>query len=142
MVLPDHPTPIPLRTHTADPVPFAIHGHGADSVSAFDERSVVKESYGVRIGSDLVRRMYPTWVKSVFGFNYPHHLSVSRAHLRYGRNSISPSGTGMVSLWFRVTASPQSRSNLRMASRSPSTSRFFVSASETSEHTLISALFS
>ena len=24
MVLPDHPTPIPLRTHTADPVPFAI----------------------------------------------------------------------------------------------------------------------
>ena len=28
MVLPDHPTPIPLQTHTADPVPFAIHGHG------------------------------------------------------------------------------------------------------------------
>ncbi|MCH9022789.1 MAG: hypothetical protein IID32_08480 [Planctomycetes bacterium] len=26
MVLPDHPTPIHLRTHTADPVPFAIAG--------------------------------------------------------------------------------------------------------------------
>ena len=57
MVLPDHPTPIPLRTHTADPVPFAIYGHGADSVPAFDERSAAGGSYGVRIGSDLVRLM-------------------------------------------------------------------------------------
>ena len=57
MVLPDHPTPIPLRTHTADPVPFAIYGHGADSVSAFDERSAAEGSYGLRVGSDLVRMM-------------------------------------------------------------------------------------
>jgi 2,3-bisphosphoglycerate-independent phosphoglycerate mutase len=57
MVLPDHPTPIPLRTHTADPVPFAIHGHGADSVSAFDERSAAKGSYGLKVGADLIRLM-------------------------------------------------------------------------------------
>jgi len=59
MVLPDSPTPIPLRTHTADPVPFAIcgGGHGADSVSKFDERSVAEGSYGLRVGSDLVRMM-------------------------------------------------------------------------------------
>ncbi len=59
MVLPDRPTPIPLQTHTADPVPFVIcgGGHGADSVSAFDERSVARGSYGVRIGSNLVRMM-------------------------------------------------------------------------------------
>ncbi|KAF5415082.1 MAG: 2,3-bisphosphoglycerate-independent phosphoglycerate mutase [Candidatus Methanogaster sp.] len=57
MVLPDHSTPIPLQTHTADPVPFAIPGHRADSVSAFDDRSAAEESYGVRIGSDLVRMM-------------------------------------------------------------------------------------
>ena len=57
MVLPDHPTPIPHRTHTADPVPFAIHGHGADSVSAFDERSAAEGSYGLRVESDLVRMM-------------------------------------------------------------------------------------
>jgi 2,3-bisphosphoglycerate-independent phosphoglycerate mutase len=59
MVLPDHPTPIPLRTHTADPVPFAIcgGGHGADSVSAFDERSAAEGSYGLRVGSDLIRMM-------------------------------------------------------------------------------------
>ena len=57
MFLPDHPTPIPLRTHTADPVPFAIYGHGADSVSAFDERSASEGSYGVRIGAELIRLM-------------------------------------------------------------------------------------
>ena len=48
--------------------------------------------------------------------------------------------TGMVSLWFSVTTRPRSRSNLRIASRSPSTSRFFVSASETSELKPLDAL--
>jgi 2,3-bisphosphoglycerate-independent phosphoglycerate mutase len=57
MVLPDHPTPIPLRTHTADPVPFAIYGRGTDSVSAFDERSAAEGSYGLRVGSELMRMM-------------------------------------------------------------------------------------
>jgi len=57
MVLPDHPTPISLRTHTADPVPFAIYGHGADSVPAFDERSAAEGSYGLRVGTDLIRLM-------------------------------------------------------------------------------------
>jgi 2,3-bisphosphoglycerate-independent phosphoglycerate mutase len=57
MVLPDHPTPIPLRTHTADPVPFAIYGKGADDVISFDERSAAEGSYGLRVGSDLLRMM-------------------------------------------------------------------------------------
>ncbi|MEA1945188.1 MAG: cofactor-independent phosphoglycerate mutase [Euryarchaeota archaeon] len=57
MVLPDHPTPISLRTHTADPVPFAIYGHGADSVVSFGERSAAEGSYGLKVGSDLVRMM-------------------------------------------------------------------------------------
>ncbi|HIE31869.1 MAG TPA: cofactor-independent phosphoglycerate mutase [Methanosarcinales archaeon] len=57
MVLPDHPTPIPLRTHTADPVPFAIYGHGADDVIRFDERSAADGSYGLKVGSELIRLM-------------------------------------------------------------------------------------
>jgi 2,3-bisphosphoglycerate-independent phosphoglycerate mutase len=57
MVLPDHPTPIPLRTHTADPVPFAICGHGADSVSAFDERLAAEGSYGLKVGAELIGLM-------------------------------------------------------------------------------------
>ncbi len=40
-VLPDHPTPVHHRTHTAEPVPFAIYAPGItpDSVETFDEDS-------------------------------------------------------------------------------------------------------
>ncbi len=41
MVLPDHPTPIALRTHTIDPVPFMIYASDAKSegVESFNENS-------------------------------------------------------------------------------------------------------
>lgn len=39
-VLPDHPTPIPLRTHTAEPVPFAVAGIGSNGCGSFSEREV------------------------------------------------------------------------------------------------------
>jgi len=45
LILPDHPTPIAKRTHTADPVPFIICGKGIekDSIHRFDEK-VARES--------------------------------------------------------------------------------------------------
>jgi 2,3-bisphosphoglycerate-independent phosphoglycerate mutase len=48
-VLPDHPTPIKLGTHTRDPVPFAIKSpnNASDSVKRFDEESAKKGSYGL-----------------------------------------------------------------------------------------------
>ena len=48
-VLPDHPTPCKLRTHTADPVPFLIYypGIAPDSVQTFDEVACVEGVYGV-----------------------------------------------------------------------------------------------
>lgn len=48
-VLPDHPTPCRLRTHTADPVPFLIYNPEAepDGVQRFDEFSVREGRYGV-----------------------------------------------------------------------------------------------
>ncbi len=41
MVLPDHPTPVRLRTHTIDPVPFFIYSSktNADGVSSFTEET-------------------------------------------------------------------------------------------------------
>jgi len=41
MVLPDHPTPISVGTHTSDPIPFAIYGSGVeeDSITVYSERS-------------------------------------------------------------------------------------------------------
>lgn len=48
-VLPDHPTPCELRTHTAEPVPFLIYYPGIepDNVQTFDEVACVEGSYGV-----------------------------------------------------------------------------------------------
>ena len=48
-VLPDHPTPCKLRTHTSDPIPFLIWYPGIvpDSVQAYDEESAKQGSYGL-----------------------------------------------------------------------------------------------
>ena len=48
-VLPDHPTPCELRTHTAEPVPFLIWYPGieADEVQQFDEVSACDGAYGL-----------------------------------------------------------------------------------------------
>ncbi len=48
-VLPDHPTPCELRTHTAEPVPFLIYYPGIepDSVQRFDEIACVDGVYGL-----------------------------------------------------------------------------------------------
>ena len=56
MILPDHPTPIKKRTHTDEPVPFAIAGKGikADEVTIFSEKSAKAGSMGIQLGSDLM----------------------------------------------------------------------------------------
>ena len=47
-ILPDHPTPCLLRTHTAAPVPFTIWRSGChpDMVGAYDEQSARRGRYG------------------------------------------------------------------------------------------------
>ena len=47
-VLPDHPTPCELRTHTAEPIPFLIYYPGIepDEVQTYDEVSCQKGGYG------------------------------------------------------------------------------------------------
>lgn len=48
-VLPDHPTPVEVRTHVDEPVPFLIWYPGikADDVTRYDEISCVGGSYGM-----------------------------------------------------------------------------------------------
>ena len=48
-VLPDHPTPCELRTHTAEPIPFLIWYPGIepDGVQTFDEVAACDGSYGL-----------------------------------------------------------------------------------------------
>jgi 2,3-bisphosphoglycerate-independent phosphoglycerate mutase len=48
-ILPDHPTPIRVGTHTKDPVPFAIYSPFLDSdgVKKFDEFSARNGAFGL-----------------------------------------------------------------------------------------------
>ena len=55
-VLPDHPTPCAIRTHTAKPVPFTIYrtNGSSDGVTAFDEFSAKDGSYGLLTGREFI----------------------------------------------------------------------------------------
>jgi 2,3-bisphosphoglycerate-independent phosphoglycerate mutase len=57
MVLPDHATPLSLRTHTSDPVPFTIFQSGQDQnngVAGFDEISARETKLLIREGYRLM----------------------------------------------------------------------------------------
>lgn len=58
LCLPDHPTPIALRTHTSDPVPFALWGSGIPQGEggAFSEAGV--DSTPVLDVKDLLRKLF------------------------------------------------------------------------------------
>lgn len=59
MILPDHPTPIRLRTHTMDPVPFMIYSSAdeAEGVDTFDEFSAASTGLYVSAGHTLMERL-------------------------------------------------------------------------------------
>jgi 2,3-bisphosphoglycerate-independent phosphoglycerate mutase len=60
MLMPDHPTPIAKKTHTNDPVPFAIRGLGEpDDVQIYTEKEVqAKGSYGLIQAVDLLDMVF------------------------------------------------------------------------------------
>jgi len=60
LVLPDHPTPLSVRTHTADPVPYVIYSNedGGTSVhgKTFDEVSAGLSGISIEKGFELIER--------------------------------------------------------------------------------------
>ncbi|MEM0351126.1 MAG: cofactor-independent phosphoglycerate mutase [Archaeoglobaceae archaeon] len=54
LLIPDHPTPVELRTHVAESVPFAIYGFERDDVKTFSEISCLEGRYGVMDGLKLM----------------------------------------------------------------------------------------
>lgn len=56
-VLPDHPTPCELRTHTDEPVPFLIWYPGIepDGVQVYDEYACREGAYGLMKGDELMK---------------------------------------------------------------------------------------
>ena len=55
-VMPDHPTPVEIRTHVKEPVPFVIWHKGIepDNVEAFDEYSCISGSYGMLYQDEFI----------------------------------------------------------------------------------------
>ncbi len=56
-VLPDHPTPCEIRTHTRKPVPFSIYSPEGtpDKVTVYDEFSVEDGAFGLLKGDEFIR---------------------------------------------------------------------------------------
>lgn len=56
-VLPDHFTPIKVKTHTREPVPFAMYSSAdkSDEVKKFDEASARKGSLGLIEGEEFIK---------------------------------------------------------------------------------------
>jgi 2,3-bisphosphoglycerate-independent phosphoglycerate mutase len=56
LVLPDHPTPCPVRTHTRDEVPFALAGAGVLKVLAttFSEKAAAESDLHIPRGHELM----------------------------------------------------------------------------------------
>ena len=56
MILPDHPTPVRLRTHTMDPVPFMIYSskEGKKGAESFSEESAAATGLYVSAGHTLM----------------------------------------------------------------------------------------
>jgi 2,3-bisphosphoglycerate-independent phosphoglycerate mutase len=58
VILPDHPTPVRLKTHTADPVPFAIHGKDRDATTSFSEREGARGQYGMIKATEILPLLF------------------------------------------------------------------------------------
>ncbi len=59
-ILPDHPTPCHLRTHTNKPVPFLIYRSNgeADNVQVYDEFESAKGDFGILVGHEFMDTLF------------------------------------------------------------------------------------
>ena len=60
MVLPDHPTPVRVRTHTGEPVPFLIYDSRKEYAGpeAYSEKAAREGGLEVSRGCDLIDRLF------------------------------------------------------------------------------------
>lgn len=60
LVLPDHPTPIRVRTHTSDPVPYLLYNSEKElrRIGAYNEREAEESGIVVEQGYELIRKLF------------------------------------------------------------------------------------
>ena len=61
LICPDHPTPISVRTHVSDPVPYLLYASNRDlncGAVSYDEQSAEKTGIFVAEGKDLMPKLF------------------------------------------------------------------------------------
>jgi 2,3-bisphosphoglycerate-independent phosphoglycerate mutase len=60
LILPDHPTPVRIMTHTSDPVPFLLYGKDVkvDSAMKYSEAEGEKSGLFIKEGHELLNRLF------------------------------------------------------------------------------------
>ena len=57
-VLPDHPTPIRIKTHTRDPVPFVVRGKGTDNTGSYSEAAAATGGLGMKNATEFLTFLF------------------------------------------------------------------------------------
>lgn len=60
LILPDHPTPVRIMTHTSDPVPFLLYGKDveADNAKRYSEAEAEKSGLFIEEGHELLNMLF------------------------------------------------------------------------------------
>ena len=60
LIMPDHPTPVRIKTHTSDPVPFLLYGKDvkADKAKRYSEAEAEKSGLFIREGHELLNLLF------------------------------------------------------------------------------------
>lgn len=61
LVLPDHPTPIKLMTHSDDPVPFVIYNSKKtieSDIKGFNEKELRKAKLNIKTGKEMLKKLF------------------------------------------------------------------------------------
>lgn len=60
LVLPDHPTPIRVRTHTSDPIPYLLYDSKKElrRIGAYNEKEAKESGFVVKQGYELIEKLF------------------------------------------------------------------------------------
>ena len=60
LILPDHPTPVSVRTHTGDPVPYLLYDsrNAVQGLASYDEESARSSGIREEVGHTLISRLF------------------------------------------------------------------------------------
>ena len=60
LILPDHPTPLSIMTHCADPVPYLLYSskNQIEGAPCYDEEQAEKSSTFEKVGHNLIKKLF------------------------------------------------------------------------------------